>query len=96
VDLYRIESLQALESTGLVEYLTGSMIVTAIEWADKALAWLPDDRLEIELRHLAVGSRTVRLLARGPVSTTLLFQTKAAFGRYKASTRKRRTEHNRA
>ena len=75
VDLYRLNSMREVDSVGLEEYLSGST-VTAIEWADKGLSILPTDRLEIELRHHAVGSRTIQLSATGPTSAALLAQTK--------------------
>jgi tRNA threonylcarbamoyladenosine biosynthesis protein TsaE len=75
VDLYRIGSLHELESTGVVGYFAGTT-VTAIEWANKALPWLPNDRLEIELHHLTAESRRIRLTAGGPVSARLLSETK--------------------
>jgi tRNA threonylcarbamoyladenosine biosynthesis protein TsaE len=50
VDLYRIRSPRELESTGLTEYFSGQT-VTAIEWADKGLAALPQDRIDITLSH---------------------------------------------
>ncbi|HJT19635.1 MAG TPA: tRNA (adenosine(37)-N6)-threonylcarbamoyltransferase complex ATPase subunit type 1 TsaE [Nitrospira sp.] len=71
VDLYRLESPSDLESTGLTEYLSGPT-VTAIEWAVKGMSWLPDDRLEIELCHVATESRRISLRANGPVSGTVL------------------------
>jgi tRNA threonylcarbamoyladenosine biosynthesis protein TsaE len=78
VDLYRLNSVRELESMGLTDYLNGST-VTAIEWADKGLALLPEDRLEIELRHRTVGSRTIRLRATGPNSALLLAKTRTRF-----------------
>lgn len=75
VDLYRVTSTREAESTGLEEYLSGST-VAAIEWAGKGLSILPEDRLEIELRHRAVGSRTIRLSATGPASGALLERTR--------------------
>lgn len=78
VDLYRIQSPHEPESIGLAEYLSGSTVV-AVEWADKSPGWLPDDRLEIELRHLTIGSRRIRLVAQGPVSSGLQARTKAKF-----------------
>lgn len=87
VDLYRIRSPHEPESIGLTEYLSGST-VAAVEWADKSPGWWPDDRLEIELRHLAIGSRTIRLAAQGPVSTGLLGRAKAKFFQLAAARRK--------
>ena len=71
VDLYRIRSPRELESTGLIEYFSGQT-VTAIEWADKGLAALPQDRIEITLNHRAARSRTIQLSATGPKSDEVL------------------------
>jgi len=80
VDLYRVHSIREVESTGLEEYLSGET-VTAIEWADKGLSLLPQDRLEIELRHKSVGSRTVQLSSTGLKSTALLADIMRRFAR---------------
>lgn len=71
VDLYRIRSPRELESTGLIEYLS-DQTVTAIEWADKGLAALPQDRIEIALDHRAARSRTIQLSVTGPKSGEIL------------------------
>ena len=71
VDLYRIRSLLELESTGLIEYFSGQTVI-AIEWADKGLATLPQDRIEIVLNHRAAQSRTIQLSVTGPKSDEVL------------------------
>ena len=71
VDLYRIRSHRGLESTGLIEYFSGQT-VTAIEWADKGLDALPQDRIEIALNHRAPRSRTIQLSPTGPKSDEVL------------------------
>ena len=71
VDLYRIRSPHELESTGLIEYFSGQT-VTAIEWADKGLTALPQDRIEITLNHRATRGRTIQLSAMGPKSDEVL------------------------
>jgi tRNA threonylcarbamoyladenosine biosynthesis protein TsaE len=71
IDLYRLNSLQEVESIGLVDYLSGPTVV-AVEWADKAPGILADDRLEMELRHRTVESRSIEFKATGPVSAALL------------------------
>jgi len=71
VDLYRIRSHRELESTGLIEYFSGQT-VTAIEWADKGLDALPQDRIEIALNHRAPRSRTIQLSPTGPKSDEVL------------------------
>jgi len=95
VDLYRIGSVGELESTGLADYLSGRN-VTVIEWADKGRSWLPDDLLEIELRHLAVESRTIRVTAGGPVSSALLSRTHIEFHRESAFSRPRQQNSHKA
>jgi tRNA threonylcarbamoyladenosine biosynthesis protein TsaE len=75
LDLYRVDSLQEAESIGLGDYLSGSTVV-AVEWADKAPALLPDDRLEIQLRHRTVQSRSIQVTATGPLSAALLTRIK--------------------
>jgi len=71
IDLYRLHSLQEVESIGLDDYLSG-LTVVAVEWADKAPAILPGDRLEMQLRHRTVQSRSITFRATGPVSAALL------------------------
>ena len=95
VDLYRIGSVRELESTGLADYLSGRN-VTVIEWADNGRSWLPADHLEIELRHLAVESRTVRLTAGGPVSAALLSRAQTEFHRTPAAGGPRRRNSHKA
>lgn len=92
VDLYRLGSPRELDSIGLSEYLSGRTVV-AVEWADRGLALLPADRLEIELRHRTVGSRTFTLRATGPESRRLLGALKAKYigGAPVAPLRSRRT-----
>ncbi len=95
VDLYRLNSIRELESTGLADYLTGGT-VAAIEWADRALHWLPPDRLEIELRHRTVESRTITLRATGPESVRLLTDARAGFSEAVFRSAKRTRLKNRA
>ena len=75
LDLYRLNSAKEVESIGLADYLSGPTVV-AVEWADKAPGILPADRLEMELRHRTVQSRTIQLKATGPLSAALLTRIK--------------------
>lgn len=77
LDLYRLNSAKEAEGIGLEDYLSGPTVV-AVEWADKAPAILPDDRLEMELRHHTVQSRSIEFRAMGPVSAALLARVKHA------------------
>jgi tRNA threonylcarbamoyladenosine biosynthesis protein TsaE len=78
MDLYRIRSPHDLESTGLIEYFSGQT-VTVIEWADKGLAALPQDRIEITLNHRALRSRTIQLRATGPTSNEIIALTRMQY-----------------
>jgi tRNA threonylcarbamoyladenosine biosynthesis protein TsaE len=78
MDLYRIRSPHDLESTGLIEYFSGQT-VTVIEWADKGLAALPQDRIEITLNHRALRSRTIQLRATGPTSNEIIALTRTQY-----------------
>ena len=71
MDWYRIRSLRELESTGVMEYFSGQT-VTAIEWADKGLDLLPQDRIEVTLCHRTAQSRSIQLNATGPTSKDIL------------------------
>ncbi|SRR5687767_14060118 len=75
IDLYRLRTPAEVDSIGLQDYLSGTTVV-AIEWADKAHGILPDDRLEMELRHRTVQSRSIKLTATGPLSAALLARTR--------------------
>jgi tRNA threonylcarbamoyladenosine biosynthesis protein TsaE len=79
VDLYRIRSPRELESTGLTVYFSGQT-VTAIEWADKGLAALPQDRIDITLNHRAARSRTIQLHATGPKSDEVISLARIQYG----------------
>jgi len=76
LDLYRLKSLKEAESIGLDDHLSGPTVV-AVEWADKAPGILPEDRLEMELRHRTVQSRSIQLRATGPLSAALLNRIKS-------------------
>ena len=79
-DLYRIRTPRELESIGLIEYFSGQT-VTAIEWADKGLAVLPRDRIEIALNHRAARSRTIQLNVTGPKSDEILALARAQYSK---------------
>lgn len=70
-DLYRIESATELPHIGLSDYEDGRTVL-AIEWADKAGKELPDDRLDIHLRHQGPTTREIVLRPTGPQARRLL------------------------
>ena len=65
-DLYRLTRPEEYETLALDDLATGA--VAWVEWADRAEARLPDDRLDIELRYLdpsAGDGREIRVRPRG-------------------------------
>lgn len=67
VDLYRLDSEEALEATGFRDLLTPGAVV-AVEWADRFPSLLPSDRLEIEIGRsgAAPDERALTVRATGP------------------------------
>ena len=62
-DLYRLNRPEELEDIGFAEYAGGEG-VTLIEWAELFSEQLPEEYLQVELRHEGAGRRAV-LKARG-------------------------------
>ena len=79
VDLYRLPEGMPDPELGLEEYLYGQG-VCAIEWADRAAAWLPPERLEVELLILGKRSREMRLEAVGADHQAVLSRLKEQVG----------------
>ncbi len=71
VDLYRLESAEELAGIGWDHYLQARCVV-AVEWAERALAWLPGDHLRVILQTLGAERRRFRVQGTGPRSTALL------------------------
>jgi len=73
VDLYRIEDPAELEGIGFEEIVYGDAVVV-IEWADKFVDVLPEERLEIFLSFLDNDSRAITLTPLGPRARELAEQ----------------------
>ena len=70
VDLYRIRSEEELPGIGWDEYVHSRHIV-AVEWADRALRWLPRDHLWVSLETLGGDRRRLGVQVTGPRSSEL-------------------------
>ncbi|HZD10969.1 MAG TPA: tRNA (adenosine(37)-N6)-threonylcarbamoyltransferase complex ATPase subunit type 1 TsaE [Candidatus Binatia bacterium] len=80
VDCYRLSEEGDIVTAGLEDVLSGNGAVM-IEWPERIEAWLPQDRLWIELRHLNDTRRGMRITASGDRSSALLKGFKrSAFG----------------
>ncbi len=71
LDLYRLSGPAELFALGFDDLLA-EPAATVCEWAEKAAAALPEDRLEIALEHAGPRSRKARLSATGPRGERLL------------------------
>lgn len=83
-DLYRIETETELPHLGLSDYLDDSTAM-AVEWAEKAGAELPHDRLDIHLSLSGKTARYVLLRATGEHSGKLLARIRTRWMTRKAS-----------
>ena len=63
-DLFRLRSSEEYAGLGL-EDLAEKDAVVVVEWADRAPAELPSDRLDLELRYVEGGGRELRIRPLG-------------------------------
>jgi tRNA threonylcarbamoyladenosine biosynthesis protein TsaE len=61
VDLYRLESLAEIRALGLEELVDGEWSdgVTAIEWAERAVALLPERTVHLQIEGVGDEARTI-------------------------------------
>jgi tRNA threonylcarbamoyladenosine biosynthesis protein TsaE len=64
IDFYRLSKMEEILDLGLDDYLYGDG-VCVVEWAEKALAMLPQEHLLINLEHLSENERRVRFKPKG-------------------------------
>ncbi len=70
VDLYRLQDKAELEDIGLDEII-GADGVTVIEWANKLVGYLPDERLCVSISIVNDQTRTLQLKGYGPRAADL-------------------------
>ncbi|MCA1958911.1 MAG: tRNA (adenosine(37)-N6)-threonylcarbamoyltransferase complex ATPase subunit type 1 TsaE [Nitrospira sp.] len=78
LDLYRLKEPTEAETIGLSNYFT-EFSVTAVEWADRFPFLLPQDHLDICLRHWSLTRRRAVLKATGPRSADLLLRIRRSW-----------------
>ena len=64
LDLYRLESLAAVEGIGWDEFVCGPG-VTLVEWADKVEEALPEERIEVHLQWVSEEKRKLVFCGKG-------------------------------
>ena len=77
IDFYRLRSSDEAESIGLTDCFYDH-VVTAIEWADRFPALLPEDRLVMRLTHRTTTTRRIEFQAFGSQSCSLLTELNTA------------------
>ncbi|MBF0613059.1 MAG: tRNA (adenosine(37)-N6)-threonylcarbamoyltransferase complex ATPase subunit type 1 TsaE [Magnetococcales bacterium] len=79
-DFYRLAEPEELLALGVRDYLPGDG-VAMVEWPEKAMEFLPADRLDIFLTDGCQGpeSRTVTITASGPLSRGLMHDYRQRF-----------------
>ena len=66
LDLYRIDDMSAGLDVGIMDYLARTEKgVAIVEWADRVLPLLPEDRLAVRFDVLSARKRQLELTARG-------------------------------
>lgn len=64
VDLYRVETPDELATVGLDDVIAGDGLAI-IEWAERAVDWLPREHLAIMIDHAGETERLIRLVPHG-------------------------------
>jgi len=66
IDAYRMAGAEELESIGWDEMVGGDeRAVVVVEWADRVVGALPDDRIDVEIEHRDYDERVIRITPRG-------------------------------
>lgn len=59
-DMYRINTLEDLESTGFFDYLERGIIL--VEWSENIKEYLPEDLIEIKISKTGENSRKIEII----------------------------------
>ena len=78
VDLYRVQDVGEVEELGLDEIIGGDGIAV-IEWADRLLEQLPEERLAVSMSILNDRTRALQLVGYGPPAVDLVERSQKAF-----------------
>jgi tRNA threonylcarbamoyladenosine biosynthesis protein TsaE len=79
IDLYRIRSGDEVPGIGWDEYV-GARYVVAVEWAERAVGFLPQDHLRVRLEARGSHHRRLCAQATGPRSARILRDWVTALG----------------
>lgn len=80
IDLYRLDSLEEVQSLDLDEHLYGEG-VTVLEWADKFPSILPDEYLRVNIDYSGQERRTISIEGIGQRGRAMAEELKASLDR---------------
>jgi tRNA threonylcarbamoyladenosine biosynthesis protein TsaE len=72
-DMYRLSGGPEIIELGFEDYFTGEGICI-VEWSERLLDIIPDDRLDIRFEHAGDDKRSISIEAIGPKSENMLRQ----------------------
>ena len=77
MDLYRLDNAEDIEDLGYEEYFFGKGVVV-VEWADRALGYLPDDHIQILFERVedSENERIITFRQVGPRSSRVVAEVK--------------------
>lgn len=80
IDLYRLDSLDEVQSLDLDEHLYGEG-VTVLEWADKFPSVLPNEYLQVSIDYSGHERRTIRVEGVGQRGRAMAEELRASLDR---------------
>ncbi len=58
-DMYRVASWDDLYTTGFFDYMESGIMI--IEWSENIVDFLPDDRIDVTIRHISDNEREIQI-----------------------------------
>ena len=79
IDWYRLEEVKDADLE-MANECFGARAVTLVEWADRASGFLPERRIDIQMRHGGASTRFIQLAAHGLRYQPLVKYLRTRFG----------------
>ncbi len=61
LDLYRLDSLKAVESIGIKQIFSGTKNLAIVEWAEKAMELFPKETIRVYFKYLGEKKRKIKI-----------------------------------
>lgn len=75
-DFYRLEDMNDIYDLGVDDYIFGKGLCV-IEWAERGMELMPDERLLVKMEYLAENERKLTFSASGPRYIRMLSELRA-------------------